>query len=292
LYIPIEEKGQPYGVPTLNEYGDVVLNGGVGTVGANSDMAVLAHRTTPDGLARYIAVSKDSDLENAARLTEELEDGSAIAHALLHTGMEDLARTVGAVGLENKSLQFTNYGLVGVNFDEVVNHNYTVGVSEDGYGTRPPESGWVNIINFTSYHFATQIAISCTVGDVEERPIKMWVREKYIGEGSDWSDWDELPTLGKNIVLNVPTNGGYRIKNKNTGAASDFMAGGGYTVMRIMDTYDDVNNYREIMLVGANGSPGITHAVRLLDVVNGVGTSYSLYHEGNSPTAIATAELV
>ena len=104
--------------------------------------------------------------------------------------------------------------------------------------------------------------------------------------------WKEIPTTDKNIVLKVPTNRGYRIYNTDTGTASDFMAGSGYSVMRIMDTFDDNNNYRELMLVGANQSPSAANAVRLLDVVNGQGVAYDLYHTGNAPAVIATAELV
>lgn len=262
-----------------------------GNAGGNADL-IPAYSTST-------VVEKQMDLVvwvgNETQVNLTVESGLYTPHAEKHAadGEDPITPAmIGAVSLENKSLQFTNYGLIGVNIDEVVNHNYTVGISEDGYGTRPPDSGWINVVNFTSYHFATQIAISCTVGDEEERPVKMWVREKYNETGSNWSEWKEIPNTSENIILKVPTNRGYRIKNTDTGAASDFMAGGGYSVMRIMDTFDDNNNYREIMLVGANGSPGITHAVRFLDVVNGVSTAYSLYHEGNSPAVIATAELV
>lgn len=96
-----------------------------------------------------------------------------------------------------------------------------------------------------------------------------------------FSGWVEIPTTNKNIVLNVPTNRGYRIHNTDTGTGSDFMAGSGYSVMRIMDTFDNNDSYREVMLVGANQSPNIANSLRLLDVSKGQGVSYEIYHEGN-----------
>lgn len=96
-----------------------------------------------------------------------------------------------------------------------------------------------------------------------------------------WGEWEEVPTTSKNITLKVPSNGGYRIKNSETGSASDFMTGRGYSVMRFMDEFDNGANYREIMLVGTSGSPNVANSVQLLDVVDGKSTIHTLYHTGN-----------
>lgn len=95
LYIPREEKGAPGGVAALDDSGNVLIRE-FGSVGANSNMTVLAHRTEPGGLARYISVSKENDLRRSVFLTEELEGGGSVSYGLLHTGMEDIPEIIGA----------------------------------------------------------------------------------------------------------------------------------------------------------------------------------------------------
>ena len=127
-------------------------------------------------------------------------------HAITHAagGSDPITPAmIGAVSLENKGLQFTNYGLAGVNFDEVINHSYCVGITEDGFGTRPSDS-WANVMTFTSYHFTTQIAISCTPGAVADRLSRMWIREKYNETGSVWSAWREIYHTG-NLPVEAAT---------------------------------------------------------------------------------------
>lgn len=296
LYIPREEKGAPGGVAALDENGSADLKGGVsvsegiGTVGANSNMAILAHHLEKGGLARYIAVSKENPLENALFMNEELEGGGAVTYLIPHTGMENPARVIGA---------FPATKLLSGNSD--ANALTTEGNYFLLNGRNIPKThGFVSVQYFDGSTFAPDLAwgrthcIRQVFRDYNTTMIceRIGLLKSEISNTWEWGEWAEVPTTNKNIVLNVPANGGYRIKNSDTGAATDFMAGGGYSVMRIMDTFDDNNNYREIMLVGANSSPGISQAIRLLDVVNGVGVSYALYHEGNAPAVVATAELV
>lgn len=296
MYIPINEKGAPGGVAMLDENGSADLSGGVsvsngiGTVGANSNMAVLAHHSVKGGLARYIAISKENSLENALFMNEELEDGGAVSYAIPHTGMENPAGAIGAfpatkllTGSPNANALTTEGNYFLLNGRNIPATHGFVSVQHFDGNSFAPDLAWgrTHCIRQVFRDFSTTM-ICERVGLLKSEASNTW----------EWSEWDEVPTTSKNIVLNVPTNRGYRIKNIDTGAASDFMAGGGYSVMRIMDTFDDKNNYREVMLVGANGSPGIAHAVRFLDVVNGVGTAYSFYHEGNAPAITATAELI
>ena len=124
----------------------------------------------------------------------ELNKKALAADLTGHTGSRNnphgvTAAQAGAVpASETNIFNFTNKSLNTVNIDEVFDYNYVTAISEEGYGT-VPSSGWLNIINFYSSHFVTQIACTCTTGMDNNRRLKMWVRERYISQTSGWSGW-------------------------------------------------------------------------------------------------------
>ena len=58
---------------------------------------------------------------------------------------------------------FINKNLNTTNIDEVIDHNYVTAISVDGMGTVPCP-GWLNVVNFFSNHFITQIATTVSLG--------------------------------------------------------------------------------------------------------------------------------
>ena len=89
-----------------------------------------------------------------------------------------------AVHKTNTDYTFRNYGLNSLNIDEKYNENYVVGISEDGYGTRPI-GGWTNIINFCTYHFLTQLCIPI---DVNKDTDCMYIRTRWANN-TTWGEW-------------------------------------------------------------------------------------------------------
>lgn len=84
----------------------------------------------------------------------------------------------------NTDYTFRNYSLNSLNFDEKYNENYVVGISVDGYGTRPV-GGWTNIINFCTYHFMTQLCIPI---DVNKDTDCMYIRTRWANN-TTWGEW-------------------------------------------------------------------------------------------------------
>lgn len=84
----------------------------------------------------------------------------------------------------NTDYTFRNYSLNSLNFDEKYNENYVVGISEDGYGTRPV-SGWTNIINFCTYHFMTQLCIPIHPNKDTDC---MYIRTRWAND-TTWGEW-------------------------------------------------------------------------------------------------------
>lgn len=78
-----------------------------------------------------------------------------------------------------------NIYLNGTNIDTDTERNYTTGLSEDSYGTRP-SSQWQNIFNIKGGHFRAQIAIEAT-STTGTSDINFWFRSKYLESG--WSSW-------------------------------------------------------------------------------------------------------
>jgi len=107
---------------------------------------------------------------------------------------ETARANIGAVHAnETSEFNFTNKGLNTINIDEVFNYNYVTALTSEGSGTIPySETGWVNVMNFCSTHFVTQLAVSCRLTTVAKRTIITWIRERHSGGG--WSDWKILYT--------------------------------------------------------------------------------------------------
>ena len=99
------------------------------------------------------------------------------------------AAQVGAVpASETSSFNFTNKSLNTVNIDTVTGYNYITAISESGHGT-VPTSGWINVMNFWSMHFVTQIAFTCLSSTTPTRSMRMWIRERYMNDTANWSEW-------------------------------------------------------------------------------------------------------
>lgn len=261
-------------------YSDEVLYS-YGNAGGDADF-IPAYSTST-------IVEKQMDLViwigNETQVNLTVASGLYNAHAEKHAadGEDPITpEMIGAVNLTNKSLQFTNYGLLGVNIDEVVNHNYCVGISEEGYGTRPPNTGWVNVVNFACYHFATQIAVSCTLGDEKKRPVKMWMREKYNDVNSDWSEWAEIYNTSDSI----------RVPDKTkAGSGGKLDADNGVSLVHLEDRNNDNSARNALILTPYSDDVGGS----ILFARGGDGLAsvkYRLYGEHYSPVVTATAELV
>lgn len=94
------------------------------------------------------------------------------------------------------NVTFVNRSLNTINCDTTYNYNYTVAYSShtvSTYGTHPITSGWCQISNFYSTHFAYQVALSISNSTSANRNQRMWTREKYaIGSTAVWSEWHEI----------------------------------------------------------------------------------------------------
>ena len=91
---------------------------------------------------------------------------------------------------ETNKYNFTNKSINAVNIDEVFNYNYVVAISEAGHGTVPPSpTSWINVMNLYTDHFVTQLAFTCSSASTADRVVKLWIRERYMGASSVWSEW-------------------------------------------------------------------------------------------------------
>ncbi len=95
----------------------------------------------------------------------------------------------------------TNMGLNGCNIDTQFLFNYVTSVSEDGYGTRPAD-GWFNVLNIVGGHFVTQIAVTCLANLDVNRPVSMYVRERYVSNDQIWSNWNKVFTSTDRPTVN------------------------------------------------------------------------------------------
>lgn len=270
MFIPAKEKGAPGGVAALDDSGNVLIRD-LGSVGANSNMTVLAHRMEKGGLARYISVSKENDLQRCVFLTEELEGGGSLSYGILHTGMNDLPAIIGAA----KNHEF----VTGVNLLEWAKAQ-TVGgpffTNNDVTGV--PSSGfWHGLL---------------TMGDaVGDKGIFIFNgSEAYListlGRVFDNSEWakvalgDFLPIGGGKLV------GDLTIQKANNGSAHFFK--------NHTDTVDygtevrDINKSGAVAGISMNGEQQKVHA-KFINM--GQTFLHELYHTGNAPAVIAAAEL-
>jgi hypothetical protein len=93
---------------------------------------------------------------------------------------------------ESNIYNFTNKTINSINIDNVFQYNYVVGISEAGHGTVPVNNAWLQVMNFYTSHFVTQLAFTCGDDVNPKRPVRMWIRERYKDESSAWSDWSMM----------------------------------------------------------------------------------------------------
>ena len=116
------------------------------------------------------------------------------------------------------------------------------------------------------------------------------------GSSNKWSGWGTqcLPLTGGTLsgILAIHANdGGFRIKNTSAdNCGSNFDGGTHQTRMRASNVYGDNNNRRILRLFDSVGASDVKNALRILDIVNGVNTDYTVLHTGNSNAIIFTED--
>lgn len=128
--------------------------------------------------------SADFDMRIINESSGQLRITNQSNNAVLKVNSNDVLTTA------SYSYIIPDVGLNGLNIDTDGAAHYTVGLSEDGHGTRP-QGDWMNIMNFHCGHFIAQIAIKCQNNGSAEGN-QMWIRNKYIG--GSWSGWSEICT--------------------------------------------------------------------------------------------------
>ena len=125
--------------------------------------------------------TKTSQLQNDSNYVTTSQLPSKTSQLINDSGFTTTADTVLKT---NTDYTFRNYGLNSLNIDEKYNENYVVGISVDGYGTRPI-GGWTNIINFCTYHFLTQLCIPI---DVNKDTDCIYIRTRWANN-TTWGEW-------------------------------------------------------------------------------------------------------
>lgn len=138
------------------------------------DVDLIANKETHQSIFKKISIM----IKNIRYLFNLIGDPNLIPQK---TGLGTIAD---ALTSATNPFNFTNHNLNGLNIDETYMHNYVVGISEDGHGTRPTGDSWWNIINFYSVHFITQIAFANGNGNV------LYIRNKYAGNA--WGEWKNV----------------------------------------------------------------------------------------------------
>lgn len=145
------------------------------------------------------------------------------------TNDSDFTTRADTVLKTNTDYTFRNYALNSLNIDEKFNENYVVGISVDGYGTRPI-GGWTNIINFCTYHFMTQLCIPINPNKDTDC---MYIRTRWANN-TTWGEWrksandnDVVHKSGNEIISGIKNfndvvlgeqSGVIRIGNNGEGA--------------------------------------------------------------------------
>lgn len=125
--------------------------------------------------------TKTSQLQNDSNYATTSQLPSKTSQLTNDSGFTTIADTVLKT---NTDYTFRNYALNSLNIDEKYNENYVVGISEDGYGTRPV-GGWTNIINFCTYHFITQLCIPIHPNKDTDC---MYIRTRWAND-TTWGEW-------------------------------------------------------------------------------------------------------
>lgn len=170
--------------------------------------------------------TKTSQLQNDSNYVTTSQLPSKTSQLTNDSGFTTIADTVLKT---NTDYTFRNYALNSLNFDEKYNENYVVGISEDGYGTRPI-GGWTNIINFCTYHFMTQLCIPIHPNKDTDC---MYIRTRWAND-TTWGEWrksandnDVVHKSGNEIISGIKNfndvvlgeqSGVIRIGNNGEGA--------------------------------------------------------------------------
>ena len=127
--------------------------------------------------------TKTSQLQNDSNYATTSQLPSKTSQLTNDSGFTTIADTVLKT---NTEYTFRNYSLNSLNIDEKYNENYVVGISVDGYGTRPI-GGWTNIINFCTYHFMTQLCIP--IHSTKDTDC-MYIRTRWAND-TTWGEWSK-----------------------------------------------------------------------------------------------------
>lgn len=101
---------------------------------------------------------------------------------------------IGAVPAVMRNMyNFTDRNLNALNIDTEYDYNYVVANSAtDGSCGTKPELSWMNVINFYSQHFVTQIGVTAS-NAASDRNIGVYVRERYGSDTScSWANWKKI----------------------------------------------------------------------------------------------------
>lgn len=193
----LSDKNNPHGV-TASQIGAVRQGGGAGQ-GTNT--VAIGWAGQSGGLKATVDATDLGTLISTGNA-----DGVVLPITKGGTGASSASAALTALGAvpasELSKHNFTNKTINSVNVDTTYNYNYVVAISEPGHGTVPTsDTSWVSIMNLYTDHFVTQLAFSCNGNAAEERVVKIWVRERYIGSSSVWAKWrliynDSLITFG------------------------------------------------------------------------------------------------
>ena len=140
--------------------------------------------------------TKTSQLQNDSNYATTRQLPSKTSQLTNDSGFTTIADTVLKT---NTEYTFRNYVLNSLNIDEKYNENYVVGISEDGYGTRPI-GGWTNIINFCTYHFITQLCIPIHPNKDTDC---MYIRTRWAND-TTWGEWRK--SANDNLVVHKSGN--------------------------------------------------------------------------------------
>lgn len=286
LFISTTEKGQAYGVAELDEAGNVLVNE-YGSVGANSNMTVLAHRLEKGGLSRYISVSKENDLERSIFLTEELEGGGAESHSILHTGMTGIPEMIGAVSSHNV-IQETD--LLAWADKQTISGSFLVSPAITTVNV--PTNSW-----FIGYLDIVAGGKRITMTDLNA--YRNWFN---VTRENVFSGWREFANVIMTQEMKFENFGEYYTLRKgrtlSNGKTHFLTMGIGFGGSATLEHYTcdtqefdstKLDGRLELMPVTIDGQPNHS-ALVLKDDINSTQT-YRIYGEHFSPAVVATAEL-